>query len=118
MQVGPDLAEAADRPIERLVSDIVDPNRAVEPRWEATVIVTGEGTPLEGILESSGRDAVVLVRAGGERVTVPREEIETLRAGGRSLMPEGFGRLVPAADFADLVAFLRGGRPVPALVQR
>jgi neutral ceramidase len=118
MPVGPDLAEAADRPIERLVSDIVDPNRAVEPRWEATVIVTGEGTPLEGILESSGRDAVVLVRAGGERVTVPREEIETLRAGGRSLMPEGFGRLVPAADFADLVAFLRGGRPVPALVQR
>jgi len=117
-QVGPDLAEAADRPIERLVSDIVDPNRSVEPRWEATLVVTADGDPLEGILVDSGREAVVLVRAGGERVTVPRGDIDVLRAGGRSLMPEGFGRLVPPGDFADLVAFLRGGRPVPALVRR
>jgi len=117
-QVGPDLAEAADRPIERLVSDIVDPNRSVEPRWEATLIVTTTGDPLEGILVASGRESVVLVRAGGDRITVPREDIEALRAGGRSLMPEGFGRQVPPGDFADLVAFLRGGRPVPVLVRK
>ena len=112
-QVGPALAEAADRPIEQIVVSIVDPNRAVEPRWESTVIVTEDGEAIEGIVAESGQDAIVIVRAGGERRTVPRQQIETLRASGRSLMPEGFGRVLPPADLADLVAFLRGGRPVP-----
>jgi putative membrane-bound dehydrogenase-like protein len=112
-QVGPALAEAADRPIEQIVVSIVDPNRAVEPRWESTVVVTEDGEVIEGIVAESGQDAVVIVRAGGERRTVPRQQIETLRASGRSLMPEGFGRILQPADHADLVAFLRGGRPVP-----
>ena len=112
-QVGPALVEAADRPIEQLVVAIVDPNRAVEPRWEATVVITDEGEVLEGIVAESGQESIVLVRAGGERRTVPRARIESLHAAGRSLMPEGFGRSLKPAEFADLVAFLRGGRPVP-----
>jgi neutral ceramidase len=112
-QVGPALAEAADRPVDQIVVAIVDPHRAVEPRWESTVIVTEDGEVIEGIVAESGQDAIVIVRAGGERRTVPRHQIETLRASGRSLMPEGFGRILAAADMADLVAFLRGGRPVP-----
>ena len=110
--IGPDLAEAADRPIERLLADIVDPNRAVEPRYEATVVVTDDGTVHDGILQSSGADAVTLARAGGERELIARDRIESIRGTGRSLMPEGFGRAVPHADFADLLEFLRGGRPV------
>lgn len=62
---------------------------------------------IEGILVESNADAVVLVRAGGERQTVPREDIDVLTSQTRSLMPEGFGRQIPAADFAALVAFLR-----------
>ncbi|MFM8891488.1 MAG: PVC-type heme-binding CxxCH protein [Planctomycetia bacterium] len=112
-QVGPALAEAADRPIEQLVVAIVDPNRAVEPRWESTVVITDEGEVLEGIVAESGQESIVLLRAGGERRTVPRGRIESLHAAGRSLMPEGFGRSLKPGEFADLVAFLRGGRPVP-----
>ena len=110
--VGPDLAEAADRPIERLLADIVDPNRAVEPRYEATVVVTDDGTVHDGILQASTADAVTLARAGGERVMIPRDAIESIRGIGKSLMPEGFGRAIPATEFADLLAFLRAGRPV------
>ena len=111
--VGPDLAEAADRPLERLVGDIVDPNRSVEPRWEAAVVVTADGEVVDGVLAESGADTVVLARAGGERRVVPRSAIDTLSATGRSLMPEGFGRTIPAVEFVDLIEFLRDGRPVP-----
>ena len=110
--VGPDLAEAADRPIERLLLDVVEPNRAVEGRYEATVVVTDEGVVLEGILAANTPDSIVLVRPGGERTQLPRERIESVRGTGRSLMPEGFGRAIPAADFADLLAFLRQGRVI------
>ena len=110
--VGPDLAEAADRPIERLLADIVDPNRAVEPRYEATVVVTDDGTVHDGILQASTADAVTLARAGGERVMIPRDAIESIRGIGKSLMPEGFGRAIPPPEFADLLAFLRAGRPI------
>jgi hypothetical protein len=27
-------------------------------------------------------------------------------------MPEGFGRAIPPPEFADLLAFLRAGRPI------
>jgi putative membrane-bound dehydrogenase-like protein len=111
--VGPDLAEAADRPLERLVTDIVDPNRSVEPRFEAAVVVTTDGEVVDGVLVESGAEAVVLARAGGERRVVPRSAIDTLSATGRSLMPEGFGRTIPAVEFVDLIEFLRDGRPVP-----
>ena len=110
--VGPDLAEAADRPIERLLLDVVEPNRAVEGRYEATVVVTDEGVVLEGILAANTPDSIVLIRPGGERTQLPRERIESVRGTGRSLMPEGFGRAIPAADFADLLAFLRQGRVI------
>ncbi len=110
--VGPDLAEAADRPIERLLLDVVEPNRSVEARFESTVAVTEEGTVVEGILVASSPESVVLVRPGGERTTLPRGDIESIRGTGRSLMPEGFGRAIPAADFADLLAFLRQGRVI------
>jgi len=105
--VGPALAEAVERPVEQLVLDIVDPNRSVEPRWESTLVVTADGKVIEGILAESNADSVVLVRPGGERQTVPRGDIDVFRSQARSLMPEGFGRQIPAGDFADLVAFLR-----------
>ena len=110
--VGPDLAEAADRPIERLLLDVVEPNRSVEGRYEATVVVTDEGVVLEGILAANTPESIVLIRPGGERTQLPRERIESVRGTGRSLMPEGFGRAIPAADFADLLAFLRQGRVI------
>jgi putative heme-binding domain-containing protein len=110
--VGPDLAEAADRPIERLLLDVVEPNRAVEGRYEATVVVTADGVVLEGILAANTPDSIVLIRPGGERTQLPRVGIESVRGTGRSLMPEGFGRAIPAADFADLLAFLRQGRVI------
>jgi putative heme-binding domain-containing protein len=106
-QVGPDLAEAVERPVERLVVDIVDPNRSVEPRWESTLVITEDGQVIEGILVESNADSVVLLRSGGTRQTVPREAIEVLKSQARSLMPEGFGRQLTAAQFADLIAFLR-----------
>ncbi|MFM7075953.1 MAG: PVC-type heme-binding CxxCH protein [Planctomycetaceae bacterium] len=110
--VGPDLAEAADRPIERLLLDVVEPNRSVEGRYEATVVVTEEGMVHEGILASSTPESVVLVRTGGERTALGRDAIESIRGTGRSLMPEGFGRAIPPEEFADLLAFLRQGRVI------
>jgi len=110
--VGPDLAEAADRPIERLLLDVVEPNRAVESRYEATVVVTDEGVVLEGILAANTPESIVLIRPGGERTQLPRERIESVRGTARSLMPEGFGRAIPASEFADLLAYLRQGRVI------
>jgi len=110
--VGPDLAEAADRPIERLLLDVVEPNRAVESRYEATVVVTDEGVVLEGILAANTPESIVLIRPGGERTQLPRDRIESVRGTARSLMPEGFGRAIPASEFADLLAYLRQGRVI------
>lgn len=36
-----------------------------------------------------------------------RSDIESLQFTGKSLMPEGFDQLLPPADLANLIAFLK-----------
>ena len=111
--VGPDLAEAADRPPQRLVSDILEPNRAVESRWQSTIVITNQGEALEGLLTSSGSDSVILQRPGGERNIVARADIDSVTSTGRSLMPDGFGKQLSTTDMADLITFLKSRKLPP-----
>jgi putative heme-binding domain-containing protein len=75
-------------------------------------VVTEDGVVLEGILAANTPESVVLIRPGGERTQIPRDRIDSVRGTGRSLMPEGFGRAIPPAEFADLLAYLRQGRVI------
>jgi putative heme-binding domain-containing protein len=117
-RVGPDLAAMNAKPREQVLEDILDPNRRLTGEYSAVAVVTKDGEAFTGLVSGETPSAVQLTLAEGRVATIPRSSIEVFRGTGRSLMPEGFGRQVPPDDFADLVAFLRGGRPMPALVKR
>src|SRR5262249_13664673 len=48
--LGPDLAALASRPVEYLLTQILDPNRAVEDRYLEYVVLTTDGRQLNGML--------------------------------------------------------------------
>jgi putative heme-binding domain-containing protein len=50
---------------------------------------------------------VILKIAGGERVILPREEIDVMQESTQSIMPEGLEQQITEQDFRDLVAYLR-----------
>lgn len=117
MRVGPELAGSAHRSVEDLLSNILDPNMAMNPAFVAYQVETVDDETITGLLEAQRGDSVTLRQAGEQRVVVPRTRIRSLRSTGLSLMPEGLEAGRSPQELRDLIAFIRGeaaGRPVDA----
>jgi putative heme-binding domain-containing protein len=108
--VGPDLASLAHRSVEDLISNILDPNMAINPNFVAYTAETYSGEIETGLLQSESADTVVLLQAQERRVVLPRSQIKRLESSGLSLMPEGLEIGMTPADLRDLVAFLQQRR--------
>jgi len=108
-RVGPDLSGIAGRAPDALLSDVLDPNRNIEPDFVVLAAATRRGQVLSGLLAEETATTVKLRRAEGIEDVLLRSEIDQLRSTGQSLMPEGLEQSLGLQDMADLIAFLRGG---------
>lgn len=110
--VGPDLTDVRNKSKETLLADVLDPNRAVEPRFMNYVVVTTDGRALTGVLSESGERSVVLRRGGDQQDVISRDEIEEMQSTGKSLMPEGIENTLTPQQLADVLAFMKHRPPV------
>ena len=108
-RVGPDLSGIAGRAPDQLLSDILDPNKIVEPDFLVLAAATRRGQVYSGLLAEETATTVKLRRAEGLEDVLLRSEIEELRSTGQSLMPEGLEQNINMQEMADLIAFLRRG---------
>lgn len=111
-RVGPDLASAAGKDPQALLTDILDPSRQVTPDHVAHELVAKDGRAWTGLVASETATRVTLRFPGSPDVSVPVSGIASLRSTGRSLMPDGLEAGLDHADMASLLAFLR--KPDPA----
>src|SRR5439155_12973980 len=70
--VGPDLAALGDKAPETLLISILDPNRAVEPRFTSYVAETKGGETLVGVITSEAGNSVTMAQADGKARTILR----------------------------------------------
>ncbi len=110
-QVGPDLTGVSHRSVEDLLSNILDPNMAMNPTYVGWTAELRDGESVTGILVAENADAVTLVQAGEIRVPVPRSQLERLKSEGKSLMPDGLEAGLSPAELRDLIAFLQEPPP-------
>jgi putative heme-binding domain-containing protein len=108
--VGPDLASVGDKSPQGLLTAILDPNRAVEPRYVNYIATTGDDQTLTGLLASESATSITLLGPDGKAETLRRQDLKDLRSSNTSLMPDGLEAGLTAQDLADLIAFVRGGR--------
>jgi putative heme-binding domain-containing protein len=113
--VGPDLSGLGDKPLDYLLTAILDPNRAVEARYIAYVADTKAGLRLTGVIKSESGNQVTLVGTDGKPQTILRSDLDDLASTGKSLMPEGLERELPQQSMADLLAHIKAtaGPPKP-----
>lgn len=107
VDVGPSLADVRIKPNEALLTDILDPNRAVEERWSAYQVETESGENYGGLIASETADVVEIVVPGGQSRSIPRSQIKKISSSGLSLMPVGMEGIISADDMAHLLAFLK-----------
>ena len=110
--VGPNLAMIASKPPAFVLQEVLDPNKNVDARYTAYVAVTKSGTTRTGILSSESSTSITLLNAEEKKFTLLRQELDELRATGKSLMPEGLEKDLTPQNVADLISFLLS---VPAL---
>ena len=108
--VGPDIADTYNRPPAALLTDILDPNRAVDGNGQAYTVVLADGRVLSGLLSAETASSLSLTTGGGKIVTVPRGDVLELATDGSSLMPVGLEKQLSEAQMTDLIAFLKGWR--------
>ena len=109
-QVGPSLASMRNRGPEAILTNVLDPNREVNPAWRDYIAVTTSGTTHNGVLISESSSSLTLRRAEARETTLLRNDVDVLRDTGRSLMPEGLEREINPQQMADLIQWIMSGQ--------
>jgi putative heme-binding domain-containing protein len=109
--VGPNLDGVAARGAARLLEDILDPNRNVDPLFRQTTIETTDGETLVGANVREQGDTLLLADPTGRDLTIARAKIKKQSQSALSLMPPMFETALPTGDLSDLLGYLLSPTP-------
>jgi putative membrane-bound dehydrogenase-like protein len=109
-QIGPDWATFKNAGREKLLFNILDPNREVSPQYVSFLIETKDGQAILGIPSSDLPSGITIRQAYGRETTIPRDNIKRMSSDGKSLMPEALEEGLTPQDFADLLSFVESAK--------
>ena len=115
--VGPDIVAYSGKPVQSLLIAMLDPNQAVDPRYQSYVAVLKDGRSVTGLIAEETASGLTLLAAEGKRESVLRSEIDEIRSTGKSLMPEGFEQNATPEDMNHLWAYFRTLRLPPKTLE-
>jgi putative heme-binding domain-containing protein len=105
--VGPQLDGAATRSAQRLLEDVVTPDRNVDRAFRTTSFLLDDGRVVVGMVTHETDDQITAVEPNGKAIQIDPASIEARREAGRSLMPSNMDEVLSADEFGDLIRFVR-----------
>jgi putative heme-binding domain-containing protein len=106
--LGPSLDGLGARALPRLVEDILDPNRNVDPTFRLTTVTLKNGETKTGMDFRAEADHVRWRDAGtGAEIVVAKGDVAASVPSATSPMPAAFETGLSEQDFFDLVHYLR-----------
>lgn len=105
-KIGPNLDGIATRGLDRLLEDILDPNRNVDINFRSTTIITTAGKVHSGLMQPVSGNQTILIDSAGKEISIPTDQIEEKKTGGRSPMPTNFHETLNASQLKELVNYL------------
>lgn len=104
--IGPQLDGVGARGAERLIEDILDPNRNVDAAFRYSAVTLKDDQILNGLFRREEGDLLVFADAAGKEIKISKSQVVSRMETQNSLMPENFHELFSAEDFNDLLAYL------------
>ena len=101
--LGPDYVTVKTTGKEKLLTNIIDPNREVRPEFVAYVVETKDDESYVGLVVNETSTSVTLLQAYGKEDVIPRVNIAKMHSQGQSVMPEGLEQNLTPQDMADLL---------------
>jgi len=114
--IAPDISDSREKTPEQLLTDILQPNRAIDANYFSYTVITTNGQVHTGVLSVETSTSVTMKQAEGKTITLRRAEIEELYSNGVSFMPDGLEKLIPPQDMADLISFIKNWRYLDAAI--
>jgi putative membrane-bound dehydrogenase-like protein len=108
--VGPDFVAMKNAGREKLLANIIDPNREVPPQYVAFTAETKTGDVVSGLIRSETGTSITFLAPNGVITPLLRSEIAKLQSQQQSLMPEGLVADLSQQQIADLLAFILESR--------
>jgi len=103
--LGPDASIMKAGGREKILSNLIDPNREIAADFEAYHVRTQDGVHL-GLLGNETPTHLTIRFPSGQSVTLLRKEVLGMNSFGRSIMPENLEKGLSHQDMADLLEFL------------
>ncbi len=105
-RVGPQLDGAGNRGVERLLEDVLDPNRNVDVAFRATILALNDGQVANGIVVREEGPVLVLVDSKGAEQRIAKSKIEQRTQTRLSPMPANVADQLSPQELNDLLAYL------------
>src|SRR5262249_42006345 len=96
-KVGPQLDGIGARGVDRLLEDLLDPNRNVDQAFRQTSLGLKNGQLVSGLLLKEEGEVLVLADAQGKEVRVPKDTVAERAVTPLSPMPAGLADQIPEA---------------------
>ncbi len=110
VDVAPDISDSRVKSAAQLLTDILNPNQAIDNNYVSYVVVMSDGNVHAGLIAAETSSSVTLRQPENKTLTLLRADIESLRSSGVSLMPEGFEKHLSHQQLADLIGFVKNWR--------
>jgi putative heme-binding domain-containing protein len=104
-KVGPNLDGIGIRGPERLLEDILDPNRNIDATFRATVLNLIDGRIFTGQLVREEGEILILVDATGKEQRISKKDVEKKTVSTLSVMPANMHEL-PEVELFNILGFL------------
>ena len=105
-QVGPNLDGIGNRGLDRVLEDVLIPNRNVDVAFRTTTVVTDEGKAYSGLLKELEGNRISIVDSQAKETILQTDIIEERKASANSPMPSNVGETLNEVQLRDLVSFL------------
>jgi putative heme-binding domain-containing protein len=108
--IGPQLDGVGNRGLERVVEDLLDPDRNVDVAFRATTFLLDDGTVLTGLHRRDEGATVVIADGEGKEVVILAARIAERVKTMSSLMPANLVETLAPGELHDLLGFLLAQR--------
>jgi putative heme-binding domain-containing protein len=106
MKIGPQLDGIGVRGLDRLLEDVIDPNRNVDQAFRLTTLNLKGGQVVSGLVLREEGAVLVLADSQGKEVRVEKAKIDERSTSQQSPMPADLVSQISEPDFHHLMAFL------------
>lgn len=104
--VGPNLDGIGNRGLDRVIEDVLTPNRNIDAAFRASVVLTEDGQVYSGLVKRTDGTLLVIVDQTGKEIQVPTDEISKQKTVQSSPMPANFHETLDVDQTRNLLAYL------------